>query len=403
MKIGILTYHWVYNMGANLQCLSTYNALKKLGIDPIIINYIPEDNEVLQNKLTSESQIRQHRDFCAKMVCTSICRNSQDIANEIPRLGIEGVIIGSDAVFNLRRPRRSRTTLRIIQPMSDNTFPTPFLGDFLKYLPKPIPIVTLSVSCQNTKPSSFKSQRKEIGDALLHFSAITVRDDNTKRFVEYFTESAISPVVTPDPVFYFNNAVNSIYSRNEILQRFNLPDNYVILSLSEEPLVKFNSLWINQLKSELQNIGLTPVHMDRVFGGKTIDTSAAITRPFSPFEWYYAIKYSNGYIGGLMHPIVTCLHNNVPFYSIDNYGVQNWIGTHKMTTSKTFHIVEKAGMLSNYFHCSAFRRVPVPSQIAAAIKNYDFDRGREFSNAQSKNFEKALKSLIDIIQRNIQI
>ena len=43
MKIGILTYHSVYNFGANLQVLSTVGYLKNNGFEPIVINWIPED------------------------------------------------------------------------------------------------------------------------------------------------------------------------------------------------------------------------------------------------------------------------------------------------------------------------------------------------------------------------
>ena len=39
MKIGILTFHEVYNPGAFLQALGTFNLLKSLGHDPQIIDY----------------------------------------------------------------------------------------------------------------------------------------------------------------------------------------------------------------------------------------------------------------------------------------------------------------------------------------------------------------------------
>ena len=39
MRIGLLTYHWVANYGANLQALSTYCYLDNNGYNPIIINW----------------------------------------------------------------------------------------------------------------------------------------------------------------------------------------------------------------------------------------------------------------------------------------------------------------------------------------------------------------------------
>ena len=43
MRIGLLTYHWVANYGANLQALSTYCYLDNNVYNPIIINWVPND------------------------------------------------------------------------------------------------------------------------------------------------------------------------------------------------------------------------------------------------------------------------------------------------------------------------------------------------------------------------
>lgn len=38
-----------------------------------------------------------------------------------------------------------------------------------------------------------------------------------------------------------------------------------------------------------------------------------ISLPLSPIDWYALIKYSSGYIGNNMHPIVVSLHNQISF------------------------------------------------------------------------------------------
>ncbi len=45
-----------------------------------------------------------------------------------------------------------------------------------------------------------------------------------------------------------------------------------------------------------------------------------IKSPLSPLDWYALIKYSSGYVGQNMHPIIVALHNAIPLYSFDNYG-----------------------------------------------------------------------------------
>jgi hypothetical protein len=49
MNIGILTYHFVSNFGANLQTLSTFMYLKKHHYNPIIIDWVPYDLEKYYN------------------------------------------------------------------------------------------------------------------------------------------------------------------------------------------------------------------------------------------------------------------------------------------------------------------------------------------------------------------
>ena len=49
----------------------------------------------------------------------------------------------------------------------------------------------------------------------------------------------------------------------------------------------------------------------------------SISIPLSPLDWYALIKYSAGYVGSNMHPIVSSLANGVPCYSLDNWGSTN--------------------------------------------------------------------------------
>ena len=66
MKIGLLTYHWVANYGANLQTLSTYCYLENNGYTPIIINWVPDDAMASYKESASEEQIKTHREFIAR-------------------------------------------------------------------------------------------------------------------------------------------------------------------------------------------------------------------------------------------------------------------------------------------------------------------------------------------------
>ncbi len=115
MKIGILTYHYAYNFGANLQALSTVGRLKMMGHAPIVINWRPKDVEDRYRRETPSAQAAVHEKYiCDHLPVSTVCRTSDDIAEVIDRDGIDAIIIGSDAVlslcpqtyFSIRRFRR---------------------------------------------------------------------------------------------------------------------------------------------------------------------------------------------------------------------------------------------------------------------------------------------------------
>ena len=101
MKIGILTYHFVSNFGANLQTLSTYGYFQKSAHTPIIINWVPKDLEDYYNKVVPKEQNEAFHQFAKKnyINISRICRNSKDIAKVMDEEKIDLVVIGSDAVL----------------------------------------------------------------------------------------------------------------------------------------------------------------------------------------------------------------------------------------------------------------------------------------------------------------
>lgn len=58
------------------------------------------------------------------------------------------------------------------------------------------------------------------------------------------------------------------------------------------------------------------VSLPRTFGGQIMHLDVDLSLPISPIDWYYIIKYSQGYVGVLMHPIIVAIHNNIPFLAL---------------------------------------------------------------------------------------
>lgn len=375
MKIGILTYHWVANYGANLQALSTYSYLQNKGLNPIIINWVPEDAFSNYIKDSSETQIRTHNRFIEEH-CRLTRRFSaqNEIRDIIQEEGITHIVIGSDALFNIIRPHFHFSNLKFSHPSSDHIYPNLYWGEYLSQIPH----VGLSISSQNARYFEFFHKKKQIGNSLLGFREITVRDTWTRKMVSYFTKGKIVPTITPDPVFSFNNNFTSQPTREVILQRYNLKEKYVIVSFDLYGPSCSPDGWVEELKSFFSNKDVEIVNMPRPVGGQSFSGIKTINMPVDPMDWYCLIKYSYAYVGVLMHPIVICLHNNVRFYSFDQYGVK--LGLYKNEkSSKTYHILNEADLLD--YHWSVIKHKEYPKAITVAEKIMDFpmEKIRSFS------------------------
>lgn len=395
MNIGILTYHWVANFGANLQALSTYCYLKKDGHNPIIIDWVPEDLEKYYDKVVPEEQREAHYKF-AKLNFASItkrCRTSIDVANAIVENNIHMVVIGSDAVFtyipNLCRLRLSkRKGFVCFKPCVDSDFPNPFWGDFLNYLKSDIKVCVMSASAQNTN-YKFILNKKPFEKALSRFSYISVRDVWTQNMVSYLTNKKIIPKITPDPVFGFEPNVVPEITKDFIINKFNLNENYVLVSITDKDIT---SKWLYKLADEFEKRGINLVSLDQTNKQLSAKLSNHVGFPLDPLEWYSLIKYSSGYIGELMHPILVSLHNSIPVYVFDLYGF-NKGGHLNPLSSKTYQILSKFELLNCYYNKKLNQPIPSPDHVVATIMNFDKIRCRKQSLVMYDEYCNMMKNI----------
>jgi hypothetical protein len=407
MNIGILTYHSVNNFGANLQVLSTVGFLNNNGHSPIIINWIPEDLELRTNKNIPDIQQYVDKSIIKdNAILTPLCRNSIDIAKVIKELNIDAVIIGSDAVvihysFFNRIVFPSRKIISILKPSSDWIFPNPFWGDFLNHLEKDIPIVMMSVSNQGTNYKLIIGKTKrEMSKHINKFKYISVRDFSTKKMFEYISNKKIAPPITPDPVFAFNYNFNGHKpSKKDILEKFKLPEKYILFSFHNSDII--SKAWLNSFKkiadeSEYSCVALafpSGIRFDH-------DFSFEINLPLSSIDWYYLIKYSSGYIGHNMHPIIVCLHNSVPFFSFDHYSKRRMFFFVNDKTSKIFHILSESGFKDNRVSSIIFtlRKSYDVNTVFNCINNFDKRRCTIFAENMHSNYVNMMTEILTIIE-----
>ena len=352
MNIGILTFYKVANFGANIQGVSTYYYLKKIGYNPIFLNYVSVKTEnSLEESYKKSVQTKAHIDFVNSYIenQTENLYNSDDVVAAIDKYHIDAIIIGSDAVVQhhpllSRIHRGRRKPFYISHPAPERMFPNPFWGCGFD---DKIPTVMMSVSSQNSKYSQFsKSLKSRMFKTLNNMKYISVRDTWT---LDMMKDIGVNHdvKVTPDPVFAFNyNAGHLVPSEDDIRKRFSLPKDYVLVSLHSQSLTLKT---LDELNSMFKAVGKTCVAFPMPGGVRyQHHFDYEIKVPLSSIDWYALIKYASGYVGSNMHPIIVSLHNAVPCFSIDHWGTKDFFNrTVRDGSSKVEHIMGVFG-LKNY-------------------------------------------------------
>lgn len=390
MKIGILTYHSVCNFGANLQTLSTYAFFKKKGIDVIIINWLPRNLEDLYKRNISTQQQHEHQEFVDKYLrVTKRCFTSIEIRQTIIEEKIDAVIIGSDAVFSfiplLKRIHPSRKTIIGISKVTDDhKFPNPFWGDF-KRENDSIKIFAMSASAQYLDLSKcFLRTKKALKKSLEQFEHITVRDRWTQCIISKLTNQPIE--ISPDPVFAFNQNVEISCNQQELASKYNLESKYIILSFCKHlyPLEWYHELY-NQLKKE----GFQVVNLAMPEGCIDLPHDIKIDVPLSPTDWYHIIRFSSGYIGQRMHPMIVAIHNNVPFYIFDHYVSKK----QQLESSKIYDLLERSDLLRYYCNTKQ-KEIPSPVSVTQNLLSFEKSKTIEFNKYYLSEYNKMMQTII---------
>lgn len=408
MKIGLLAYHSAINYGATLQLLSTYMYLKNHGADPVVINWVPMDLDVFYARRSTEQQ----RAYCRQLRQqiwreTSLCRTSEEVARQIEAEHIDAVIVGSDAVAQ-HHPAMERAIFpcrRIVyiqKYTSDRMFPNPFWGQFNDYLSHPIPVAVMSASSQDSAYPLFTPWLKHrMCKAINSYAYLSVRDKWTQAMMEHVTNGKLRPAVTPDPVFAFSdNAQSLIPGKQEILKKYGLPEQYILLSFKKEHKTVTQE-WLDAFEAVARQEGFASVLLPFPDVPSFGNLDHQVPLPLSPIDWYALIKYSAGYVGHNMHPIVVSLHNAVPFFSFDNYG-KKLLGGRRYTdqSSKILHLLSLADLTDNRLSClKAGFTPPVAAAVFRQLRSCPIQKEQAFAQAYGLQYQQMMADIMDSITR----
>ena len=403
MIIGILTFYKTENFGANLQALSTYKYLEGLGHTPVCIYYVSENVfSSQQSHLYSNKQLKAHFDFVDKFIInqTSVCFSIDDVLKALGDYGIEGVIVGSDAVVQhhplISRIYRGKRKPIYIEPVSgDRMFPNMFWG---VGLPNDCKIALMSVSSQNSEYRFFSTSLKhKMAKAIERFSYISVRDIWTQAMFKSINGKTFP--LTPDPVFAFENNVGDIVpSKDYICEKFGLPSDYLLVSLMSQTL---SIDCLDKLSNCFNCIGVACVSLPMPTGkGFNHHFPYTIEEPLDPLDWYALIKYSYGYVGSNMHPIIVSLSNAVPCFSIDFWGTRNfWNRPKRNCSSKVEDIMSRFGLFSNHKMISGYECKIEAEYIFNAIQSFPKQAVANKSAEMLKEYKTMMLEILSKIQK----
>lgn len=400
MKVGILTYHYVFNFGANLQALSTLYYFLSKGYDVKIIDWRPTDTKSIYNEITEREQRESHERDWKYYKLTKRCDTNESVLSVIDEEKFDAVIVGSDAVLQYRPILSDLMVTRKLIPrffyrLQEQSFPNPFLG-LIKG--NKIKVAYMSVSAQNAPYSTLTFfEKKIIRDYLKEINFVTVRDIWTQDYIRKIEKKRRVPIITPDPVFAFNYNCDIILKEEE--KRF--WNKYSFLANKKYFLISFknrigpkNSSWVKTFESLAQKKGYEVYSLPFPQENNTYNLNHQIEIPVSPIEWYLLIKNSKGYVGNNMHPIVSSIHNRVPFFVFDHYTGKSIIGNKSyLYQSKVYDLLNNLGLLNYYYNTNGSEEEPSSDRVLESLINFKTDILKIASETMLDRYKLMMKNL----------
>lgn len=208
LKVGILTWYYGANYGAKAQAYALQQIVNGLGYEAIMINYrTPKYNKTnILTNLNFKNKKRHPLLVLKGLIRTlkfsyanSLFKESKRVRNafEIDSLGLDCIIFGSDAIFNIKHW----------------LFSDMYYGVGICDTSK----ITYSPSCEYLDPNTELSS--ECIQSLKAMKALSVRDENTQRLIK--NNIGKEAIITSDPTI--------MYDFEDVDCECVLPENFILI------------------------------------------------------------------------------------------------------------------------------------------------------------------------------
>lgn len=396
MKIGILTFHRPCNFGANLQAYSMFNYLTSLGNEVLVINYIRDEDDHYQKKV-SLKQYEAHQSFVDKKIPqTKIVEDIEGLQSVVKEERFDLIVIGSDAVW------------RYTQGKSEFVYFAKWLFDDPEISSIPVAAISVAHMGNGFKGISDES-RDAIKNCLESFSFISTRDVATKEIVNrvFFDRKDYVTCLNPDPVFNLYRFVEEKWDNQGVKEKgyflMTLPKNWA----SGKHTIR-RKIWFNAFKRAVHRKGYQLIEIPTPEGASAMPFDKTINYPIDPIQWFLWIKNARAFCGVRFHSIVSSISCGTPFFSLDTYGSTSsksyaltFLGLYSKasqydTKSKIYNLLKGSAFES--FRISSYLENVRPNRLVYKLLSVDVDEIIRYRDENIGKFDTNLKRMLSIVK-----
>lgn len=207
--------------------------------------------------------------------------------------------------------------------------------------------------------------------------------------------------VTPDPVWAFGVNVLDKETKEKFLKRMEITSPYILLGF-QNAYPESTKAWLDDFVPLAKKNGYTCIPLPFAFGYFNYPYDKQISLPLSPMDWYRLIKYSSGYVGYNMHPVIASMSNNIPCFSIDNYGITIAKVYNIEQSSKIYDIFLQSNRLDYRCNIRKFFKGHAlsPADIMQRLLDYNYESGAKFADAQRETYNHMMIQITNLFKQN---
>lgn len=398
MKIGILTFHRPCNFGANLQAYASSSYFRALGHEVKVIDYVRK-KDIEYNNIIPDIQFDTHQAFAEKRLnLTRQVYDSEGLKSLVREEKFDVIIIGADAVWRA--------------PQDDCIFFAKWLFED-KQLSSSVRVASMSVAHMGDGFAHLpKEETHVIAECISQFAYVSVRDSWTRFVVNRDLFDGMEKVkcINPDPVFMLSTLVDGeIWESNGLTAKqymlMTLPKNWGRGSRFQKGIDK----WFTSFKRLVNHAGFQLVELTLPDGPSGLPFDMSLKHPIDPIQWFLTIRKAKAYCGLRFHAIVSCIANDVNFYSMDTYGhsgrgnmLLDFAGLHSYARkqekqSKIYCLLDGTGLEKH--RTGSFLQLESPEHVFKLLMEPCEEKIQTARERLQSQFEKNMKDLLETCRK----